>query len=214
MIRAVLFDMDGVLVDSEELIYLAAKQMFEEHGISVTREDFKPFIGTGENSYLGNVAKRYGFPMDINRDKARTYEIYSQIAPKQLRLLPGVKSFINECRNRELKLAVATSADEIKMMVNLKATGLFAGIFDATVNGLEVIHKKPHPEIYLKAAEKLNSDASACLVVEDAVNGIEAARAAGAKCLAVTGSFTATELAKADWIVNNLSEISEDVLSW
>jgi beta-phosphoglucomutase len=214
MIRAVLFDMDGVLVDSEELIYLAAKQMFEEHGITVTREDFKPFIGTGENSYLGNVAKRYGFAMDISRDKRRTYEIYAQVAPKQLRLLPGVKSFIDKCRNKELKLAVATSADEIKMKVNLKATGLYTGIFDAMVNGLEVIHKKPHPEIYLKAAEKLDLNASACLVVEDAVNGIEAARAAGAKCLAVTGSFTATELARADWIVNNLSEISEDVLSW
>ena len=100
------------------------------------------------------------------------------------------------------------------MKVNLKATGLYTGIFDATVNGLEVIHKKPHPEIYLKAAEKLDLNASACLVVEDAVNGIEAARDAGAKCLAVTGSFTATELARADWIVNNLSEISEDVLSW
>ena len=214
MIRAVLFDMDGVLVDSEELIYLSAKQMFEEHGILVTREDFKPFIGTGENSYLGNVAKRHGFPMDINRDKARTYEIYAQIAPKQLRLLPGVKSFIDKCKNKKLKLAVATSADEIKMKVNLKAAGLYTGIFDTTVNGLEVMHKKPHPEIYLKAAERLNLEASACLVVEDAVNGIEAARAAGAKCLAVTSSFTATELAKANWIVNNLSEISEDVLSW
>lgn len=60
MIRAVLFDMDGVLVDSEELIFLAAREMFREHGISVVKEDFIPFIGTGENSYLGNVAKRTG----------------------------------------------------------------------------------------------------------------------------------------------------------
>jgi len=214
MIKAVLFDMDGVLVDSEELIYLAAKQMFREHGISVAREDFKPFIGTGENSYLGNVAKKYGFSLDINRDKARTYEIYAQIAPRQLRLLSGVKSFIRKCKHKRLRLAVATSADEVKMMVNLKATGLYTGIFDAMVNGLEVYHKKPHPEIYIKAAKKLNLEPSACLVVEDAVNGIEAARAAGAKCLAVTGSFTASELAKADWIVNKLSEVSEDVLSW
>jgi HAD superfamily hydrolase (TIGR01509 family) len=214
MIRAVLFDMDGVLVDSEELIYLAAKQMFEEHGITVKRDDFIPFIGTGENSYLGNVAKKYGFPMDISCDKARTYEIYAQIAPRTLKLLPGVMSFIRKCKNKKLKLAVATSADEIKMTVNLKAAGLYTGVFDATVNGLEVIHKKPHPEIYLKAAKKLNLEPSACLVVEDAVNGIEAARAAGARCLAVTTSFNAEELVKADWIVNNLSEVPEVVLSW
>ncbi len=214
MIKAVLFDMDGVLVDSEELIYLAAKQMFGEHGIAVTRDDFIPFIGTGEDSYLGNVAKKYGFPIEINRDKARTYEIYAQIAPQKIKVLPGVISFIGKCKNRKLKLAVATSADEVKMKVNLKAAGLYAGIFDATINGLEVIHKKPHPEIYLKAAEKLGIEPSACLVVEDAVNGIEAARASGAKCLAVTTSFTPAELAKADWIVNNLSEVPEDVLSW
>lgn len=214
MIKAVLFDMDGVLVDSEELIYLAAKQMFKEHGISVTKEDFVPFIGTGENSYLGNVARKHGFPIDINRDKARTYEIYAQIAPQKLRIFPGVKSFINECRNKKLRLAVATSADEVKMTVNLKASGLYTGIFDTTVNGLEVIHKKPHPEIYLRAAKKLSVEPSACLIVEDAVNGIEAARAAGARCLAVTNSFSAAELSKADWIVNSLSEVAEDVLSW
>lgn len=214
MIEAVLFDMDGVLVDSEELIYLAARQMFKEHGISVTREDFIPFIGTGENSYLGNVAKKYRFPIDINRDKARTYKIYARIAPQHLRILPGVRSFIRECKKKKLRLAVATSADEVKMTINLKAAGLYTGIFDTSVNGLEVVHKKPHPEIYLKAAEKLNVEPSACLVVEDAVNGIEAARAAGAKCLAVTNSFSATELAKADWIVDNLSEVSEEVLSW
>jgi beta-phosphoglucomutase len=214
MIRAVLFDMDGVLVDSEELIFLAAKEMFREHGISVVQEDFKPYIGTGENSYLGNVAKKYGFPMDIHRDKTRTYEIYTEMAPQKLKLLPGVVSFIEKCKNKNLRLAVATSADEIKMTVNLKAVGLDTGVFDATVNGLEVLHKKPHPEIYFKAAEKLNLEPSACLIVEDAVNGVEAAKASGAKCLAVTNSFTANELHKADWIVNNLSEISEDVLSW
>lgn len=214
MIEAVLFDMDGVLVDSEELIFLAAKEMFREHGISVVKEDFKPYIGTGENSYLGNVAKKYGFPMDIPRDKARTYEIYAEMAPQKLKLLPGVISFIEKCKNKNLRLAVATSADETKMTVNLKAVGLDTGVFDATVNGLEVLHKKPHPEIYLKAAEKLNLEPSACLVVEDAVNGVESAKTSGAKCLAVTNSFSANELVKADWIVNNLSEISEDVLSW
>ena len=214
MIEAVLFDMDGVLVDSEELIFLAAREMFREHGISVVKEDFKPYIGTGENSYLGNVAKKYGFPMDIPRDKARTYEIYAEMAPQKLKLLPGVISFIEKCKNKNLRLAVATSADETKMTVNLKAVGLDTGVFDATVNGLEVLHKKPHPEIYLKAAEKLNLEPSACLVVEDAVNGVESAKTSGAKCLAVTNSFSANELVKADWIVNNLSEISEDVLSW
>ncbi|MFO7655588.1 MAG: HAD-IA family hydrolase [Bacteroidales bacterium] len=214
MLKAVLFDMDGVLVDSEEIIFLAAKQMFQEHGIYVERNDFKPFIGTGENNYLGGVAKKYGFAIDIERDKARTYEIYSQIAPEKLTILPGVEAFINKCKAKKLKLALATSTDEVKMAVNLRAAELYYGVFDVTVNGLEVENKKPHPEIYLKAANKLNVEPFECLVVEDAVNGIEAAKAAGAKCLAVTTSFSETELAKADWIVKNLSYVSENVLNW
>ncbi|MBN2613329.1 MAG: HAD-IA family hydrolase [Bacteroidales bacterium] len=214
MLKAVLFDMDGVLVDSEEIIFLAARQMFHEHGITVSREDFKPFIGTGENRYLGGVAEKYGFAIDIERDKARTYEIYAQIAPEKLKILPGVKAFIKKCKSKKLKLAVATSADEIKMTVNLKAAGLFNGVFDVTVNGLEVINKKPHPEIYLKAAEKLNVEPFECLVVEDAVNGVEAAKSAGALCLAVTTSFAPSELTKADWIVKNLRYVPEKVLNW
>ncbi len=214
MIKAILFDMDGVLVDSEEIIYLAAKQMFAEYGIQVKQEDFKPFIGTGENKYLGGVAKKYGFDIDIERDKSRTYDIYADIAQEKLKMLPGVRHFIQLCKSRSLKLAVATSADEVKMNVNLKAVGLDNGIFDATVNGLEVVNKKPHPEIYQLAAKKLQVKPFECLVVEDAVNGVEAAKAAGAKCLAVTNSFSATELSKADWIVKNLSDVPENVLNW
>ena len=213
-LKAVLFDMDGVLVDSEELIYLAAKQMFAEHDIEVTQEDFKPFIGAGENNYLGGVAKKYNFDINIERDKARTYEIYAEIAPDKLKVLSGVREFIQLCKARKLKLAVATSADEVKMNVNLKAASLDSGIFDATVNGLEVTNKKPHPEIYLNAAKKLGVKPFECLVVEDAVNGVEAANAAGAKCLAVTNSFSAKELSNADWIVKNLTDVPENVLNW
>ena len=213
-LKAVIFDMDGVLVDTEELIYLAAKEMFNEHGIQVTREDFKPFIGTGEDNYLGGVARKYDFPINIKRDKQRTYEIYSRIAPEKIKLLPGVTSFIDKCKRKNLKLAVATSADEIKMKINLSATGLNENTFDATVNGLEVIHKKPDSEIYLKAAEKLNLSPSDCLVVEDAVQGIEAAKAAGMKCLAVTNSFAENDLRKADWIVHNLNSVPDSALNW
>jgi cytidine deaminase len=79
MIRGVLFDMDGVLVDSEEFICRAAIEMFMESGIETTPEDFKPFTGTGENRYIGGVAEKYGISVDIEKVKARTYEIYGSI---------------------------------------------------------------------------------------------------------------------------------------
>jgi len=214
MLKAVLFDMDGVLVDTEELTFRAARQMFEEHGIAVTQDDFRPFIGTGENSYIGNVALKYNFPVNIPRDKERMYTIFGVLAKGCLKALPGVRDFITECRMRGLKLAVATSADYVKMMINLNETGLKQEAFDVLVNGQEVINKKPHPEIYLTTAAKLSVRPEECLVVEDAVNGIEAAKTAGAKCLAVTNSFGRTELKKADWICNSLEYYPPAALNW
>lgn len=211
MIKAVLFDMDGVLVDSEELIFQAARQMFSEHGIDVSRSDFQPYIGTGENSYLGNVAKKYDLSIDLEKDKKRTYEIYEQLAEKKLNLLPGVHDFVNRCKEKGLKMAIATSADEFKMIVNLRVAKLDNGIFDATVNGLEVTHKKPHPEIYIKAAQKLKLKPAECIVIEDAVNGIESAKSAGCKCIALTTSFPESKLTGADWIFKDLSYISDVV---
>ena len=145
MIKGVIFDMDGVIVDSEKFICKAAMNMFAEHNVHVKPDDFLPFVGAGENRYLGGVAEKYGFPIDIERDKARTYAIYSEIIKGEIEPLPGVKEFIKRCREKGLKLALATSADEVKMVANLTEIGVPPETFDATVNGLEVDKKKPHP---------------------------------------------------------------------
>jgi beta-phosphoglucomutase len=213
MLRAVLLDMDGVLVDTEELTFRAAQQMFKEHGIHVIWEDFRPYIGTGENSYLGNVARKYAYASDIPKDKERMYTIFGDLAKGRLKALPGVAGFITECRHRGLKLALATSADYVKMMINLKETGLDPENFDVLVNGQDIVHKKPDPEIYLKTASILGVKPDECLVVEDAVNGIEAAKAAGMKCLAVTNSFSRNELKMADWICDSLENFPPEALN-
>lgn len=214
MIKGVLFDMDGVLVDSEVFICRAAISMFSEIGLKVAADDFLPFVGTGENSYLGGVAEKYGKKLNIDQAKTRTYEIYKDIIKGKLSPLPGVHEFLERCRNKGMKLAVATSADYIKMEANLNEIHLDNRIFDKTVNGLEVENKKPHPDIYLKAAEKLGLDPKECLVVEDAVSGIRAAVLARCRCLAVTTSFPREKLSEADWICNSLLEVPEEAINW
>lgn len=214
MIKAVLFDMDGVLVDSEQYICQAAIQMFREHGLNVRPDDFTPFVGKGENRYLGGVAEKYNFLIDIERDKARTYAIYEEITRGKLAPLPGVHDFLKACKKRKLKIAVATSADYIKMHINLQSIGLNEEYFDATVNGLEVEHKKPAPDIFLAAAKKMAVDPTSCLVVEDAVSGVQAAKAAGARCLALTTSFSEKDLVGADWITQTLATADMEVLEW
>ena len=214
MIKGVLFDMDGVLVDSEAFICKAAIEMFREWGILVKAVDFQPFVGMGESRYIGGVAEKYNLQLDLAEAKTRTYQIYETITYGHLDPLPGALAFVTLCRDRGLRLALVTSADRIKMEVNLKAIGLSDESFHSTINGLEVERKKPFPDIYVKASANLKLKPEECLVVEDAVSGIKAAKAAGCRCLAVTTSFDREALHEADWICDNLMNVPEEALNW
>lgn len=206
--------MDGVLVDSEAFMCEAAVLMFRELGLKVLPEDFSPFTGMGENRYLGGVAEKYRIKVDIEKVKARAYEIFGTIVTGKLNSLPGTFEFIDRCRKNNLKLALATSADRIKMEINLREIGLPAETFQTIITGLDVENKKPFPDIYLKAARNLGFEPMECLVVEDAVSGIKAAKRAGCKCLAVTTTFDASVLNEADWICNSLLVVPGEVLNW
>ncbi len=214
MIRGVLFDMDGVLVDSEPFICRAAVMMFGELGCEVSPDDFIPFVGMGENRYIGGVAEKYGITIDIDQVKARTYQIFGEIIRGRLSPLPGSREFILKCLEKNLKIALATSADRIKMQANLREIGLPETIFHSIITGLDVENKKPFPDIYIKAANSLGLDTAECLVVEDAVSGIKAGKAAGCRCLAVTSSFESSKLSEADWICPSLLDAPSECLDW
>lgn len=214
MIEGVIFDMDGVLADSEEFICEAAVRMFAEHGVTVKPEDFIPWVGTGENTYIGNVAKQYGFPIDIERDKRRTYEIHGELVKGKLKPLPGAHSFSDLCRSRGLKIALATSADRVKMVDVLREIELPPESFDAVVNGLDVERRKPHPDIFLEAARRLNLAPEKCLVVEDSTSGLAAGLAAGCRVLGVATTNTPEAMSDAHWVSKDLSEAPEAALNW
>ena len=151
----------------------------------------------GEDRFIGGVAEARGIPLDPARDKARTYAIY-------LDLIRGTSS---RCRAsairrrraaaRGLRLAVASSADAIKVAGNLDEIGLPPSTFDVVVDGSQVARKKPAPDIFLEACRRLGLDPAACLVDRGRRRGVAAAKAAGCRCLAVTTSFPAEKLAAA-----------------
>ena len=204
--------MDGVLVDSEPFICKAACMMFAERGIEVQPEDFEPFVGMGEERYIGGVAEKYSHEVDILQVKKRTYDIYLEIIVGALEPLPGVFEFIEECKAKGLRLAVASSADLRKVEGNLVEIGLPLDSFDAVITGDDVENKKPAPDIFLMAAERIGLDAADCLVVEDAVSGVEAAKAAGAQCLGITSSFTEEQLKGADFLARDLASVERCLL--
>lgn len=212
MKKGIIFDMDGVLCDSEPFICKAAIKMFAERGITAKEEDFIPFVGAGENRYVGGVAEKYGLNADIEEIKARTYAIYCEIIKGELKPMNGVYDFVKNCRAKGIKLAVASSADLVKVKANLAEIGLPFESFDTVINGLDIEHKKPAPDIFLLAAKQLGLEPKDCLVVEDAVNGVEAAKNAGMTALGILSSFTKEELHEADFHAKDLSCVPPEAL--
>jgi HAD superfamily hydrolase (TIGR01509 family) len=207
--RGVILDMDGVLCDSEPFIIEAAVRMFRDlHRTVVLPADFLPFTGTGENRFLGGVAERYGVQLDIEAAKRFTYACYLELIKGRLQPLRGVADFLDWCREQGLKLAVASSADRIKVEGNLAELGLALSRFDAVIDGSMAAHKKPAPDLFLLAARHLALAPETCVVFEDAVSGIEAACAAGMRAIGVRGSFDDAALlaAGAACIVGDLAE--------
>jgi HAD superfamily hydrolase (TIGR01509 family) len=202
---AVIFDMDGVLTDSEPIINAAAVAMFRERGVTVRPEDFTPFIGAGENRYIGGVAELYGVQGDIAQMKHRTYEIYLDMVARDLVAFPGAVELV---RTAGFKIAVASSADLVKVAANLNRIGLPPAFFDAVITAEQVEHKKPAPDIFLAAARGVGVPPAQCVVVEDAVNGIAAALAAGMRCIAVASSFPAAQLQRATLVRPSIAAIT------
>ena len=213
-LKAILFDMDGVLLDSEKFICRAGIMMFKEKGYEVVPDDFLEFTGMGENRYLGGVAEKHGIPFELEKDKERTYEIYKEIVAGKLEAFEGVREFIDKCKMRGLKMAIASSADPPKIRINLEEIRIPASTFGTVVSGLDIENKKPSPDIFMKAAECLGVNPSECLVIEDAVSGVAAGKAAGAKVLALTTAFKAEDLSEADWIVPLLTHVDDEVFNW
>lgn len=211
-IRAVLFDMDGVLCDSETMLAQAACRLFaERHGVTVQPADFAPYVGTGEKRYLGGVAEQHGVTLQLPADKELLYAMYLEMIPGRLQPTPGAREFVFACRRRGLKTAVATSADRVKLNGALAAVDLPPEEFDAIVTGSDITHAKPDPEIFLTAAAKIGLAPAQCLVVEDSPHGVAAARAAGCPCLALATTFGPGTFAgdRPDWIAANLAAATE-----
>ncbi|MEI8079739.1 MAG: HAD-IA family hydrolase [bacterium] len=194
--RAVLFDMDGVLIDSEPLICRAAMAGLAEFGIHAQATDFLPFVGAGEDRYIGGVAEAYGKPYVLEM-KRRVYARYLELVVRDGHPFPGVPELLGALQARKILFAVASSADRIKVDANLLAMGVPSAWFGAVLAGEDVTRKKPAPDLYLAAAARLGVAPAACCVVEDAIHGVAAARAAGMRCAAVATSFPAAQLLEA-----------------
>lgn len=208
--KAVLFDMDGVLVNSEPVITEAAIQALREFGIEASYSDFHQFTGMGEDRFIGGVAELHGKQYRLEM-KDRAYGIYQEIIPDLIEVYAGALPLLERLKHANVPAALASSADIVKVKANLEAAKIPESLFCTVISGNDVERKKPFPDIYLLAASRCCADPGDCVVVEDAISGIQAAKAAGMRCVAVMTSFDEATLrnAGADAVCGDISGVWE-----
>jgi len=200
-----LFDMDGVLVNSGPVIRRAALEALRSYGVLACEEDFRPFVGAGEARFVGGVAEKYGVPYEPAM-KDKTYEIYLQYVAEGLVVYPNTKKVLQELTARGDTVSLASSADFIKVEANMKTAGIPLELFATIISGDDAARKKPFPDIFTTAIERLGVSPAQCLVVEDAVSGAIAGKRGGMQ-VACVGDASAERAG--DYNLTSFAELME-----
>ena len=212
---AVIFDLDGVLADSEPWWNEIDAKLLAKYGITYRGEYHQNVLGVSYRLAVEFYKKTFGLSVPTEEMMRRRGEIATEFFAKRIELFPATKHVLKQLRQMNLRLAVATSSVSASARPFLERHQLTA-LFDAIVTGDDIERGKPHPDIYLRAAEELGLPASVCLVIEDALAGITAAKAAKMRVAAIpdnrpSGSERFVDLSEyqkeADYLLGSLSEI-------
>lgn len=208
--KYVIFDMDGVIVNSEPVIMQAALDALNSGGIPASKDDFIQFIGAGEENFITEPCKRAGRQDLTDTLTERMFQNFEN-AIADMEVFPSAKPLIEKLKNAGYTIALVSSAARRKLMASLKAADIDPSSFTVILSGSDVTEKKPSPMPYLLAAERLGADPRDCLVIEDAISGVKSAKSAGMTCAAVTTSFPAEKLdeAGADYITDDIIKVFE-----
>jgi beta-phosphoglucomutase len=212
LIKACIFDLDGVIVDTARYHYLAWKRLAKELGVDLTLEDNERLKGVSRMRSLEIILELGGISLSdqekerlANKKNTWFVDYIERMAPEEI--YPGVRSLMKDIRQQGIKLALASSSKNAKTVIRLLH---IHDEFDAIVDGTMITHTKPHPEIFLMAAGKLGVEPGSCVVFEDAEAGIAAAIAAGMKCVGVGSPVL---LKDANRIVSSTSDFKASELN-
>ncbi|MGD1822032.1 MAG: cytidine deaminase [Pleomorphochaeta sp.] len=190
-IEAILFDLDGVLVDSEKVIGKISIEVFAELGINVTMEDIIPFMGGGDKYFVDNVAKLQNKTVDF---ESTFNKIYNRYYESDIPLVKGALKFVKQAKDAGIKIAIVSSARKKKIIKNLNALGLGEDYFDLVVSGENMVKNKPEPHIYQYAALNLKVPYENCIVFEDSLLGVTAANRAKCNVMALSTNCEESDL--------------------
>lgn len=210
---AVIFDMDGVIVDNNFYHKKAWKEFCSRHKFSLTDDEFKKYIyGRINKDILKFLFNRVLSPGEIEDLSEEKEKIYRDIYKQEIKLPEGLNALLLEFKLAGIKIAVASSAPKDNIEFVFENTGI-RDLFRIVLTESDIKNGKPDPEIYLKTAELLSIDPGECIVFEDSVSGINSAKNAGMKVIAITTTHPGNELSKADLIINSFLEINLEKLN-
>lgn len=204
--RGVIWDMDGVIIDSADLHYRSWKDALEKRGIQMSRAQFDETFGRRNDDIIEHLTGKRPAGFEVASISGEKEEAYREMVRGGARFFPGVLELMRSLKEGGFRQAIASSAPAANVALIIEEMKL-SPFIEAAVDGSQVSTGKPDPEVFIRAASKLGLEAGACLVIEDAAAGVEAARRAGMAVIAVSNTLPAARLMAADLVVGSLEEV-------
>ena len=212
VICAVIFDLDGVIVDNMKYHKLAWKKFLEKYAASININTFSRHFGKRNEVLLDMVFNHRLSPEEVKSYGGEKESLYRELYAEDIETIPGLLEFLKLLKKKKIKTAVASAAPPVNVDFVLDKTGI-REFFNVVLNAEDVKRGKPDPEIYLKTAQMLACSPRSCLVFEDSIPGLQAAKNAGMKVAALTTTYPPDELKDADFIINDFTEVDLDNIS-
>jgi beta-phosphoglucomutase family hydrolase len=212
LIKAVIFDLDGVIAETEHVHIQAEIETMLKHGVKITENELHQYTGTTAKQMFTNLMGKYRLNVTFDEIFNEKEEIMFRLLEKEVQPTNGVIGLLRRLKQMKIKLGIASSSNKRLIEYVLKKLEI-TPLFESVVGAEDIVNSKPNPEIFLTCARKLHADPKECLVVEDSKLGVEGAKKAGMKCLGYRNPNSGNQdLSEADMATSDFSKLDIQTL--